>query len=100
MLDGVPVAAIHADLTSSGGSAGGVDFTHAKSLNENAGVSFQGSQKIGAFDIPGDLARQWLLLPNPHGRPNSDVLKPSWNGLDVTHRPAMAGLLILRNQKG
>ena len=89
MLDGQPVAEIHADLT---GRAlmivgGGGDLTQAKSLAENAGVSFQGSQKIGAFDIPGNLARQWLPLPNPQGRPNSDVLKPSWNGLDVTRRP-------------
>ncbi|MBB1075891.1 class I SAM-dependent DNA methyltransferase [Rhodoferax sp. 4810] len=64
-----------------------MDVTTAKPLNENSGVSFQGSQKIGAFDISGDLAREWLALPNPHGRPNSDVLKPSWNGLDVTRRP-------------
>ena len=88
ILNGQPVAEIHADLT---GRAlrvgGGDDLTQAKPLAENAGVSFQGSQKIGAFDIPGDLARQWLPLPNPHGRPNSDVLKPSWNGLDVTRRP-------------
>ena len=50
-------------------------------------MSFQGSQKIGAFDIEGELARQWLKLPNPNGRPNSGVLKPSWNGLDVARRP-------------
>ena len=55
-------------------------------MTENAGVAFQGSQKIGAFDIAGELARDWLLLPNPHNKPNSDVLKPSWNGLDVTRR--------------
>ncbi len=70
-----------------GGGGGGGDLTRAKPLPENAGVSFQGSQKIGAFDIPGDLARRWLPLPNPHGCPNRDVLKPSWNGLDVTRRP-------------
>lgn len=91
MLDGQPVAEIRADLTGrtsmvSGGGGGG-DLTRAKPLPENAGVSFQGSQKIGAFDIPGDLARRWLPLPNPHGCPNRDVLKPSWNGLDVTRRP-------------
>jgi type II restriction/modification system DNA methylase subunit YeeA len=82
-LDGQPVEAIHADLT----TGGGLDLTQAKPLKENARVSFQGSQKIGAFDIEGDLARQWLKLPNPNGRPNSDVLKPSWNGLDVARRP-------------
>ena len=87
MLDGVPVAAIYADLTSSSENAGGLDLTQAQPLRENAGVSFQGPEKNGDFDIPGDLARQWLLLPNPHGRPNSEILKPSWNGLDVTRRP-------------
>jgi type II restriction/modification system DNA methylase subunit YeeA len=83
MLDGQPVEAVHADLT----AGGGLNLTQAKQLKENAGVSFQGSQKIGAFDIDGELARQWLKLPNPNGQPNSDVLKPSWNGLDVTRRP-------------
>ncbi len=86
-LNGQPVAEIYADLTGRTVEAGGVDLTQAKPLRENAGLSFQGSQKIGPFDIPGDLARQWLPLPNPHGRPNSDVLKPSWNGLDVVRRP-------------
>lgn len=83
MLDGNIVESIHAGLT----AGEGLNFTLAKRLKENAGISFQGSQKIGAFDIEGDHARQWLLLPNPNGRPNSDVLKPSWNGLDVTRRP-------------
>jgi type II restriction/modification system DNA methylase subunit YeeA len=87
-LDGQPVAEIRADLIGRASMVGGSDdLTRAKPLAENAGMSFQGSQKIGAFDIPGDLARQWLPSPNPHGRPNSDVLKPSWNGLDVTRRP-------------
>jgi hypothetical protein len=64
-----------------------MDVTKAGKLGENMGASFQGSQKIGAFDIPGELARQWLKLPNPNGRPNSEALKSSWNGLDVTRRP-------------
>ena len=85
-LDGHAVDAIHSDLTATKGEME-VNLTLAKSLEENAMTSFQGSQKIGAFDIPGDLARQWLRLPNPHCRPNSEVLKPSWNGLDVTRRP-------------
>lgn len=48
-----------------------------------------GDTKGGAFDIPGDLAREWLRLPsNPNGRPNADVLKPWRNGMDVTRRPS------------
>lgn len=85
-LAGENVALIHADLTAGDGEAG-MDLTDAKGMVKNVGASFQGSQKIGAFDLPGELARQWLGLPNPNGKPNCLVLKPSWNGLDVTRRP-------------
>ncbi|MGE0014333.1 MAG: class I SAM-dependent DNA methyltransferase [Azoarcus sp.] len=82
-LDGFDVATIHSNL-----SAGdGLDLTRAKQLTENSSASFQGSQKIGPFDIDGALAREWLVQPNPHGRQNSDVIKPSWNGLDITRSP-------------
>ena len=30
---------------------------------------------------------EMLRAPNPHGRPNSDVIVPWINGLDVTRRP-------------
>ena len=82
ILNGQPVANIHADLT----AGAGLNLTQAKPLNENAAVSFQGAMKVGAFDIPGELARQWLKLPNPNGRANSEVVKPSWNGLDLAPR--------------
>ena len=37
----------------------------------------------------GTLARRWLLEPvNPNGRPNSDVLTPWVNGMDLTRRPS------------
>ena len=83
-LDNVPVGSIYADLT-----ADGVDLTQAVQQVENAGVAFAGSKKYGAFDISGDLARTWLCLPaNPNGKPNSDVLRPWINGMDVARRPA------------
>ena len=83
-LDGAVVPAIHADLT-----AGAANLTTARKLPENAGVAFMGDTKGGAFDVPGDLARRWLLLPtNPNGRPNADVLRPWANGMDVTRRPS------------
>ena len=83
-LDGAVVTRIHADLTS-----GASNLTTALKLPENAGVAFMGDTKGGAFDIPGDLARQWLALPtNPNGRPNADVLRPWVNGMDVTRRPS------------
>ena len=81
-LDGQPVTAVHADL-----SAGPTNLTAAKRLNENQHVAFMGDTKGGAFDVPGDVARAWLAeVGNPNCRPNSDVLKPWWNGLDVTRR--------------
>ena len=48
-----------------------------------------GDTKGGPFDIPGNLAREWLSLPaDPNGRPNADILKPWVNGMDLTRRPA------------
>ena len=87
-LDGEPADAIHADLTASRGRTG-IDLTGAKRVPANIGIAFMGDTKGGPFDIPGDLAREWLGLPaNPNGRPNADVLKPWVNGLDLTRRPA------------
>src|SRR5262249_27596411 len=61
----------------------------ANPLKENKGIAFQGTSKVGAFDIPGALARQWLQVPlNPNGRPNSNVLRPWANGMDITRRPS------------
>ncbi len=84
MLDGNTVDAIHADLT----SGCGLNLTLAKPLKANAGVAFEGTKKYGNFDITGELARQWLKQPNPNGMPNSDVLKPWANGMDITSRPS------------
>ena len=87
ILDGQSVTAIHADLKGrKEGDDGSLDLTQAKPLLENAGVSFIGTQKNGPFNIAGDLARQWLKLPNPNGRPNSDVLHPWANGMDINRR--------------
>lgn len=80
---------IHSDLT--GGSVGtgaALDLTKARRLKENLGIAFQGPVKVGVFDIPGALAKEWLALPpNPNGRPNSDVVRPWANGMDITRRP-------------
>jgi hypothetical protein len=43
--------------------------------------------KVGSFEVPGEIARRWLVEPmNVNGRPNSDVVRPWANGRDVTHR--------------
>ena len=83
-LSGAPVLRINSDLTGAR-----LDLTAARRLRENRGVAFMGDTKGGAFDVPGDLAREWLQLPlNPNGRPNSDVLLPWMNGMDLTRRPS------------
>ena len=81
-LDGKQVPGINADLT-----AGMADITKGKPLLCNQNIAFMGDIKNGPFDISGDLARKWLRLPaNPNGRPNSDVLRPWVNGMDLTRR--------------
>ena len=88
-LNGSEESTINSDLT-----GGNLDLTRSAQLSRNKGVAFQGDIKRGAFDIPGDLARQWLSLPsNPNGRPNSEVLKPWVNGMDLTRRPAGTWLI-------
>ena len=87
-MDGEPADEIHSDLTASRGGVG-IDLTGANRVPANTGVAFMGDTKGGPFDVPGDLAREWLRLPdNPNGQPNADVLKPWVNGMDITRRPA------------
>ena len=87
-LNGQPVDEIHSDLTARRGGIG-IDLTGARRIPANSGVAFMGDTKGGPFDVPGDVAREWLRLPaNPNGRPNADVLKPWVNGMDLTRRSA------------
>ena len=81
VLDGQPVGEINANLSSA------ADVTQARVLDENRNVAFMGDTKGGAFDIDEATALEMLRAPNPHGRPNSDVIVPWVNGLDVTRRP-------------
>ena len=79
-LDGAKVERINGDMADS------VGFSSVVRLSENADVCFMGVTKVGSFDVAGDIARKWLPVPNAHGKPNAMVLRPSWNGLDVTRR--------------
>ena len=81
-LDGRDVDEINPDLTF--GSA----VSKAIKLAENVGCAFVATVKAGPFDIPGDTARTWLKQPNPNGRPNSEVVRPWVNGMDITRRPS------------
>ena len=81
-LDGKVVNKIYTDL-----SSGTVDISNVDRISENRGTAFIGTQKTGAFDVRGEVARDWLTLPlNPNGRSNSDVLRPWLNGNDVVGR--------------
>ena len=82
LLDGHPVPFINPDLTT--GSNTGTAFR----LKENVGICFMGTTKVGPFDIDAETARKMLAAPlNPNGRPNSDVVRPWVNALDITRRP-------------
>jgi type II restriction/modification system DNA methylase subunit YeeA len=94
-LNGKNVEIIHADLT----TGQGLDLTKAKQLPENMNTSFIGTQKSGPFDVPGELAREWLKLPNPNRKPNSEVVKPWSNGMDITRRPSDTWIIDFGNDK-
>ena len=76
-LDGQLVTSINPDLTAD------ADLTQAKRLAENAKISFAGGTKHGPFEIDRAVAEDMLKRPNPHGKPNSDVVKPWLVGRDI-----------------
>lgn len=81
-LDGCIVPKIHSDLT-----AEYANLTTARQLVENANCAFIGVQPTGPFQVSGEVARAWLTHPiNPNGLPNSDVLAPFLNGMDLARR--------------
>ncbi len=97
ILNGTQVADIHANLTA-GNAEVDCDVTQAKPLNDNVGACWRGLAKVGHFDIPGAIARHWLLLLNPHGQTNAEVLTPWVNGSDITRRSADTWLIDYGNQ--
>ena len=87
VLDGKPVPRINANLTHA------VNPSDAAPLRTNVNVAYMGVTKQGPFDIPGSIARKWLSSPNPSGKPNSNVLVPYLNGMDVTKRQRESWLI-------
>ncbi|MCA1635886.1 MAG: class I SAM-dependent DNA methyltransferase [Acidobacteria bacterium] len=81
ILDSAAVININSNLTSA------ADITQAEPLAENSNVAFMGDTKGGAFDISEGAALQMMSAPNPHGKPNSDVIVPWVNGKDITGYP-------------
>jgi len=84
-LNDVSVAGIAADLSAIGSTTAG-DMTGSDPLAENLGASFQGTSKVGPFDVSSEIARSWLQQPNAHGRSNAEVVRPWVNGQDLTRR--------------
>ncbi len=84
VLDGVAVSHIHSNLTD--GSRGGAAVTTAIPLPRNHEMCYLGVMKAGAFDIEESTALEMARQPNPHGRPNSDVLRPRLNARDILQR--------------
>jgi len=74
------VTAINADLTENS------DATAAIPLHENGNICFRSDEKGGSFDIDETTAIEMLEAQNPNGLPNSDVVRPYVNGLDITRR--------------
>ena len=85
-LDGTAVTRIGANLTDAG-VRDELDTSSAVKLVANAHACFMGITKVGGFDVSGERARRWLRLPNPGGSSSSEVLRPSFNGFDITRRP-------------
>ncbi|HEY6979681.1 class I SAM-dependent DNA methyltransferase [Reyranella sp.] len=81
-LNGTSVSRITSSLT-----ATSWELSRLSVLSENEGVASNGITKKGEFDVAAAKAREWLAqMGNPNARPNSDVLFPWINGLDVTRR--------------
>ncbi len=91
VLDGRRVSKISANLS------GGVDTTDARRLKSNAHIAFMGITPSGPFVVDDNHARDLLLHPNPHRRPNSDVVRPWLNGADITRRFSFNWIIDLSN---
>jgi type II restriction/modification system DNA methylase subunit YeeA len=79
-LDGRDVLEINSNLTAH------ADITVAERLKSNQDIAFSGTKKSGDFDVDDELALKWLVAPNPHGKPNSDLLRPWLNGSAIVKR--------------
>ncbi|MBW7864855.1 MAG: class I SAM-dependent DNA methyltransferase [Candidatus Hydrogenedentes bacterium] len=93
ILDGRIVDCINANLTTES------DTTAARKLSDNLHLSYQGSIKRGPFDFEDSQAIELLReAGNPTGRPNSDVVVPYINGIDVTRRQRWVWIVDFANR--
>ncbi len=77
ILDGVPVNSINPNLTTN------TNVTTAIVLTTNLNICYMGPSPKGPFDIAEELALSFLMQPNPHLRPNSDVVRPVISATDI-----------------
>ena len=92
-LDGNPVPEIYANLR----NGRRPDLTKTQLINENAQLCFLGIMKAGHFDVKESIAEKWLQIPNPHGKPNSDVLRPRFTARDLLQRSEMTWVIDFGN---
>ncbi len=78
ILDDLITPNINPDLTNS------YNLTEAKYLAENAGLCFEGTKKTGSFEIEESIAKAMISATNKSSLSNSDVVKPTANGIDLT----------------
>ena len=85
ILDGKIVDNITPDLNSAS------DLTTLNKYQENVKLCFMGPSPKGPFDISEILALEMLHRDgNPHGKPNSDVIRPVVSGVDITSQSAQS----------
>jgi MmeI, DNA-methyltransferase domain/MmeI, helicase spacer domain/MmeI, N-terminal domain len=83
-LDGKPVEVILPNLTGSGSQE--LEITSAQRLAANEALCFVGVMKGGPFDLTDAEGLPLLAAPNPHGKPNSDVLRARVTAFDILRR--------------
>ncbi len=87
-LNGEVVERINADLTGGTSEQGVTNLTAVNKQATNSNACFVGTSKKASFDVSGEIARNWLTMPNPHGKSNADVVKPWINGSDLVRLPS------------
>ncbi len=80
ILDGKLVSEIGAQL------AEAKSDSEVEVLHHNTGISFMGVTPSGPFIVGEQTAEDWFKAPNAHGKPNSNILRPWFNGSDITGR--------------
>jgi hypothetical protein len=79
-LDGTAVNSIDPNLSAA------ASIANVRVLDANRGLSFQGPVRVGDFDTSHEETFSLLHAVNPHGKPNSDVIRPTLNGTDIVKR--------------